>query len=65
MKECMIQDKEVVFAKLDRLWDNNIDYIEQLFGIIEEANVNDKSWNNLVCEFENVMSYYDEWSKSK
>jgi hypothetical protein len=65
MVECHKQTKEEVFAKLDRMWDNNVDYIEQLFGIVEEANILDPSWRGLVSEFENTLFYYDEWSRGK
>ena len=65
MIEYQPQERTEIFAKLDRLWDNDVDYLEQLFGMIEEADVKSKSWRTLVSEFESILYHYDEWSKRK
>jgi len=65
MIECLPQDKETVFAKLDRLYMGDIDYLEQLFGMLEEANIKDPSWPSLISEFENTLFFYDEWTDGK
>jgi hypothetical protein len=65
MIECHKQSREEVLTKLDGMWDGNVDYIEQLFGMIEEADVLKPSWHGLVSEVENALFYYDEWSKCR
>lgn len=51
--------------KLDRLWDKKIDYLEHLFGLIQESDPKSKELKNLVFELEKVLCNYDRWMEDK